>query len=144
MKSCIPVLMVEDIERSLRFYNDVLGFETSFTMPDENGVLVHASVRHGDTEVMLGLAREVPAELRPHLGIGASLYFTVEDGIDVDAYCERARAAGGEIVQEPTDQFWGHRDWGIADPDGHRHFISKEVRQVNLAEMTAPELVATD
>ena len=32
------------------------------------------------------------------------------------------------VVQEPTDQFWGHRDWGISDPDGYLIFISKVTR----------------
>jgi uncharacterized glyoxalase superfamily protein PhnB len=29
------------------------------------------------------------------------------------------RAAGAEIVQEPTEQFWGTKDFAIRDPSGN-------------------------
>ena len=38
---------------------------------------------------------------------------------DIDAAFERVRAAGAEIVQEPTDQFWGVRDFAVRDPSGN-------------------------
>jgi uncharacterized glyoxalase superfamily protein PhnB len=38
---------------------------------------------------------------------------------DVDATFEKVRDAGAEIVQEPTDQFWGTRDFALRDPSGN-------------------------
>jgi uncharacterized glyoxalase superfamily protein PhnB len=38
---------------------------------------------------------------------------------DVDAHCERARAAGAEILREPEDQDYGARDYTARDPEGH-------------------------
>ena len=38
---------------------------------------------------------------------------------DVDAAFETVRAAGAEIVQEPTEQFWGVRDFAVRDPAGN-------------------------
>ncbi|WP_244546288.1 VOC family protein [Bosea sp. OK403] len=38
---------------------------------------------------------------------------------DIDARCERARAAGAEICMEPTDQPYGSRDFICKDPEGH-------------------------
>ncbi|MBA2598919.1 MAG: hypothetical protein H0V00_20040 [Chloroflexia bacterium] len=43
--------------------------------------------------------------------------------------------AGATIIQEPTDQFWGNRDWIIADPDGYMLWIGKEMRPVSAEEM---------
>ena len=60
---------------------------------------------------------------------------TVADDEDIDAYFERVKAAGARGLQEPTDQFWGHRDWGIVDPDGYVLYISKEVRTLSPDEM---------
>ena len=38
---------------------------------------------------------------------------------DPDAHCERARAAGAEIVQEPTDREYGSREYTARDPEGN-------------------------
>ena len=38
---------------------------------------------------------------------------------DLDATFEQVRASGAEIVQEPTDQPWGTRDFAVRDPSGN-------------------------
>ena len=38
---------------------------------------------------------------------------------DLDATFEKVRAAGAEIVQEPTEQPWGTRDFAVRDPSGN-------------------------
>jgi catechol 2,3-dioxygenase-like lactoylglutathione lyase family enzyme len=38
---------------------------------------------------------------------------------DLDASFEKVRAAGAEIVQEPTEQFWGTKDFAVRDPSGN-------------------------
>jgi uncharacterized glyoxalase superfamily protein PhnB len=43
---------------------------------------------------------------------------------DVDAHYERARAAGAEIVEEPTDQEHGERRYAAKDPEGHLWFFA--------------------
>lgn len=135
MKSIIPAFAVADIAASLRFYTDVLGFETGFTMPDEDGTLVHASVKRGDVEIMFGKLNAVDPHDRGPLGQGVCLYTTVGEDEDIDALFAHARRAGARIVQEPVDQFWGHRDWTVADPDGYLTVVSKVIRAVSENEM---------
>jgi uncharacterized glyoxalase superfamily protein PhnB len=38
---------------------------------------------------------------------------------DLDATFEKVRASGAEVLQEPTSQPWGARDWAFRDPSGH-------------------------
>ena len=38
---------------------------------------------------------------------------------DLDATFEKLRASDAEIVQEPTDQPWGTRDFAVRDPSGN-------------------------
>ena len=144
MKSIIPALHVADIDASIRFYTDVLGFTVAFTVPGANGKLAHASLQRGDALLMFGGRDLVAPEDRAHLGKGVVLYTTVGDDEDVDALYEHAKAAGATIVQEPTDQYWGHRDWGIADPDGYRLTVSKEIRAVSRDEMREAMAVPAD
>jgi PhnB protein len=134
MKSLDPILAVKDMHETLRFYTDVLGFETTFTMPGENGELVHAAVRRGNVNLMFG---PQGADRLDHAGDGIVLYFTIGDEDDVDAEFAHAKRSGATIVQEPTDQFWGHRDWAIKDPDGYYLSVSKEVRKVNLDDLAS-------
>ena len=136
MKSLIPTISVADMETSVAFYNQVLGFETTFTLPGPDGRLVHAGVRRGASDLMIGPLDRDPTVQRDCLGAGISFYFTVDDDEDIDAYFDRVKAAGATVFQEPTDQFWGHRDWGITDPDGYKLFISKETHAVDWSEWT--------
>ena len=38
-------------------------------------------------------------------------------------------------MQEPTDQVWGHRDWGITHPEGYVLFFCKETLVVSAEAM---------
>lgn len=49
-------------------------------------------------------------------GINQCLYVTVED---TDAHCERARAAGAEILMEPREMEYGPRNYVARDVEGH-------------------------
>lgn len=135
MKNIMPALAVKDIEASVTFYTEVLGFTTAFTLPGEDGKLVHASVARGDTSIMFGRVDTSEAHDQGPLGRGVVLYATVDDDEDIDAYFARVKRGGAQIMQEPTDQFWGHRDWGIADPDGYLIWVSKVTRAVSAEEM---------
>jgi uncharacterized glyoxalase superfamily protein PhnB len=135
MPNIIPALAVADIAASLRFYTETLGFQSEGTLADENGVLVHASASLGDSHVMFGRIDPSQPHDQPPLGRGVALYTTVADDVDIDALYARAKASGAPVLSEPTDQFWGHRDWGVTDPDGYVVIVSKVVRQVTEEEM---------
>ena len=135
MQSLIPALAVKDITASLRFYTEVLGFETQFTMPGADGDLIHGSVKRGDVELMFGRINPEDAHDQEPLGRGVALYTTVADDEDIDALFAHARAAGATVIQEPMDQFWGHRDWTVADPDGYRVVVSKVIKQVSEQDL---------
>ena len=142
MKSIIPALAVADIEASVRFYSEVLGFDVQFTLPGPDGKLIHASVKRGDSTVMFGQLDPSNPHDQGKLGAGVALYATVADSEDIDAYFQRVKEAGATVVQEPTDQFWGNRDWIIADPDGYLLWIGKEMRSVSAEEMQDAMMVA--
>jgi uncharacterized glyoxalase superfamily protein PhnB len=129
MKRVIPSFAVADIADSMRFYQDVLGFEPGFTMPDESGAIMHGSVKRGDVELMFGrIDPNNPHDEAP-LGQGFCIYTTVGEEEDIDALFAQAKRAGGKILQEPVDQFWGHRDWAVADPDGYITVVSKVIAE---------------
>lgn len=112
------VLAVPDSARSARFFVDVLGFEA---MPvDDDG---WRFVRKDNLIVMLG---SCPNAIPPDQ-LGDHSYFAYLVVDDVDDYFEQIRAAGAETANEPTDEPWGMRQFGLATPDGHRIMIGQTI-----------------
>jgi catechol 2,3-dioxygenase-like lactoylglutathione lyase family enzyme len=105
---------VNDIERSVRFYSDVLGFFVSERWTDGGslrGVMLKAGL------CQLGLSQDDWAKGRDRQkGQGVRVWCqTVQD---IDALAARIRKAGWTLTEEPTDQPWGARSLSLDDPDG--------------------------
>ena len=119
----IPMIFPEDLEESIEFYRDVLGFVVAGR---DEGVV---ELRSGQLTVWLHdddaiEDEEYREEVRSHKrGVGANLCFEVDD---VDKDYERVVEKGGAPVeQEPEDKPWGIRRFTVRDPDGfHLQFFS--------------------
>ena len=132
----MPYLHYENATAALEFLTSAFGFRERFRMDGPDGRVAHAEVETGDKGVvMLG---EPGSEYRnpKHLGAKAtsSVYVFVDD---VDDHCARAKAAGATVLREPEDQFYGDRNYGAADPEGHEWYFSTHVRDVSMDELGA-------
>lgn len=110
------LLYVKDVDASLRYYRDLLGFTVSFFAPEEGGV---AGLHVGSVRLILHTDRDVRVGyLQPSGGRGRGiiLHFDVED---VDRYHADLVARGAEISLAPTDESWGARAMYLYDPDGY-------------------------
>jgi PhnB protein len=110
-----PYLLYEDGAAAIDFLTKAFGFE-EVMRAEEDGVVNHAELRLGDDSVMLGYPGEDYKSPRAADHYTALVHVYVDD---VDAHFERARGAGAEIVQEPTDQEYGDRRYDAKDPEGH-------------------------
>jgi uncharacterized glyoxalase superfamily protein PhnB len=63
---------------------------------------------------------------------------------DIDAHCERARAAGAQIVAEPETQFYGDRTYRALDPEGHMWTFAQTVKVVPPEEWQAGSGLKTE
>jgi uncharacterized glyoxalase superfamily protein PhnB len=109
-----PYLLYEDAAAAIDFLTNAFGFEEVMRMDDE-GVVNHAELRLGDDSVMLGYPGadyKSPKKADHRSGL---VHVYVDD---VDAHFERAKAAGAEIVMEPTDQEYGDRRYDALDLEG--------------------------
>jgi catechol 2,3-dioxygenase-like lactoylglutathione lyase family enzyme len=100
------VVSVSALDRSLRFYRDLLGLRASVT---EQGA-ARLPVGGGGTELFLHERDSQPSDL------AVALSFRVSE---LDETCARWAAGGGVVVDEPADQPWGERMAVVRDPDGH-------------------------
>lgn len=106
------------------------GFEISMLIEDDDGNVVHSEMRFGNAVVMIG--HEWSEDHKSPLSIGGKNTQTVHIQIDtdVDAHCERARAAGFEIIVPPETQFYGDRTYRCRDPEGHFWTVAQPVLAV--------------
>lgn len=113
-----PNLLVASVERSLAFYMDVLGFTRGMTVP-ESSPFVFASVTGGPVEIFFNDAaaavKEYPEFGGRPLGATGSMFIEVKG---INALHERLKPQV-RIVMPMVTQFYGMREFAIADPDGY-------------------------
>jgi catechol 2,3-dioxygenase-like lactoylglutathione lyase family enzyme len=114
LRSAGPSFTVSDLHRSLSFYRDVLGF-TPGQRWEENGQLQGIELVAGSVVFWLGQDDWKKGRDRVK-GLGFRMYCATSQ--DIDALAARVRAGGGTIVDEPKDESWGGRAFGVRDPDG--------------------------
>ena len=115
MQSIYPVLKYSDAHAAIDFLERAFGFQRHAVHEGEGGAIVHAELRFGDQVVMLSSAGV--GDPAYDQGLGRTTVYVVVD--EVDALFDTAKAAGAEIVLEPTDQDYGSRDFSARDPEGN-------------------------
>jgi uncharacterized glyoxalase superfamily protein PhnB len=127
MPRITPNVFYDDLAGALEWLQKAFGFETRVSMSGDGGGLIHAEMNVADSVIMLSPTRDNDAWRSPRSLGGAvtiGLYIYLDE---VDAHCERARAAGAAIVAEPETMFWGDRTYVAEDPEGHRWTFAQPV-----------------
>lgn len=130
-----PALFYRDAKAALAFLQKAFGFELELLIEDETGGLQHSQIRYGDGIVMVGTEwderRRSPASLD---GRNTQTVHVQLRGQTADEHCAMARAAGAEIIVEPSDQFYGDRTYQARDPEGHIWSFAQALRFVEPAD----------
>ncbi len=114
------LLIYDDLQAAHTHHVQVLGFTPGPIERGPSGEVVHAEVRAGEHVIWMHPAGDGFASPRT---TGAATGMTVIAVDDVDAHCARVRAAGGDIIEEPVDQAYGVREYGVRDPEGQLWFF---------------------
>jgi uncharacterized glyoxalase superfamily protein PhnB len=127
-----PNLVVSDIDRSLAFYRDVLGFSLVTTVPDA-APFVFAWLQRDDVSVFLNTVGSVKESLPDlaarRIGGTNTMFMIVEAGSPsegIDALFEAVKPKA-RVVMPLKDQFYGMREFGIEDPDGYVIFAAQRI-----------------
>lgn len=114
----LVTLGVEDLERSVTFYRDGLGWPVSGASTKDVAFL-----RTGGVVLSLYPRDKLSEDARVEpdgAGFrGIALAHNVPEREDVDRAIETAVAAGARLIKPAEDAFWGGRSGYFADPDGH-------------------------
>ena len=124
-KSLAASLTVRDLQESLRWYTELVGFTLDRKM-ERDGELRGAVITAGNVRMLLNQDDGGKGWERVK-GQGFSISINTEQ--DVDTIAKRVVDGGGKLTTEPADMPWGARAFRLHDPDGYQISISKFIKQ---------------
>jgi uncharacterized glyoxalase superfamily protein PhnB len=129
----LPHVTYENVAEALDWLTNAFGFVEHYRY-GEPGRVDGAQMHLGDAWIMLTRAR--PGRVSPAQAghYTQSLTIFVDD---VDAHYEKAKSAGAKIVEDLNETFYGERQYGVEDLEGHPWLFSRHARDVSPEEWGA-------
>jgi PhnB protein len=123
-----PYLYYEDLPRAVKWLAKAFGLRTYGPTMRRNGKLTHAAMKLGADVVMMG--HPGPQYKSPRrLGHATQSLYVMVKG--VDKQFARAKKAGAKVLEEPSNMEYGHRRFGVEDPEGHQWYFAEEIDRVS-------------
>lgn len=114
IKKLTPEMIVHDVNKTLSFYESVLGFKKTMSVP-EQGVFDWALVEKEGYELMFqtksSLVKEIPSIEKLPIGNSIMLYIEISK---IGELYENIKSKV-EIVKEMHNTFYGSREFAIKD-----------------------------
>ncbi len=129
-------LFYEDAGAAIDWLCRAFGFSVRLKVEGDGGVIEHSQLECGGGVVMVSTARKAKNRqfcVSPRSIGGANTQSLAMYVDDVEAQCERARAAGAAIAMEPETQdygedYWADRTCEVVDIEGHHWFFMQRLR----------------
>ena len=134
MHTVTPHLICAGAADAIEFYKQAFGAVELSRMPGSDGKVMHASIRIGDSIIMLNDENPEWGSFgaKHFKGSPVTIHLYVENA---DAVFEQAVRAGAKVTMPLADMFWGDRYGKVEDPFGHQWSIGTHVRDVSPEEM---------
>lgn len=129
-----PYLVIKNAMAAMDFYKKAFGATERFRMPMPDGRLAHGEIQIGDSIIMMCDEFPEMGGKSPQMlgGSPVNIYLYVED---VDAFYNKALAAGAKSTKPVMDQFYGDRSGQLQDPFGHLWWVASRKEEVSPAEL---------
>ncbi|NLR74516.1 bleomycin resistance protein [Leeia aquatica] len=111
------VLAVQDLERSVTFYRDRLGFVEDFATGG------WSFLSRGSCRLMIGHCPDTP----PASTLGDHNYIAYVQVTDIDDLHQEFSQRGLTPLHIPETKPWGIREMMVVTPDGHRMMFGEEM-----------------
>ena len=136
MHTVTPYLVCAGASDAIAFYKKAFGATEVMRVPTPHGKLLHASIKIGDSVIMLNDEFPEMGAVGPKARGGSSvtIHLFVDDA---DATFARAVKAGATVKMPLADMFWGDRYGLIEDPFGHSWSIATHLRDMTHEEIKA-------
>jgi uncharacterized glyoxalase superfamily protein PhnB len=137
----MPSLSYRDPIAAMTWLETAFGCETATLVTDAQGGVAYAEMsfdgayfcvmQEWESPQLIG-----PVRVRSPLSAeSVNTQFLRVSVRDLRAHCERARAAGARIVQEPGEQHYGDVTYRALDVEGHAWNFHEHVRDVSAEEL---------
>ncbi len=137
MQSISPVLEVRDMDATISYYREVLGFPEAEVLRMPNGTAVHGMARRGSVMLQFSPEESSHDHAAPR-GNGVIFYIHVGPDETVDAYYESVVHAGADLAEELGTKPWGDRTFTAVDPDGYRLMFAQTVQGLASTTCVGP------
>ena len=128
-----PYLICRNAEAAIEFYKKAFGAEELFRI-GQPGMVGHAELKIANAIIMMADEHPEMGVVSPQSlgGTPVQLMIYVKD---VDAFTDKAVAAGLEVIRPLSDQFYGDRSGQFKDPFGHIWAFATHIEDVSPDEM---------
>lgn len=116
LRSIAASLTVNDLQRSVAWYRDVLGFTVGERW-EEKGQLRGVELKAGQCDIALGQDDFAKGRDRKK---GEGFRLRVSTVQDITAIAGRVTAAGWRLDRAPSETPWGDWAFALTDPDGFK------------------------
>jgi len=128
-----PRMTFKDVAKAIEFYKNAFGAKETFRFEVGAGI-AHAEIMIGDSVVMLAEEWPEGGRYSPETTGNSPVAMTIQVP-DVDAFAERAIAAGAKLQRPIADQFYGRRDANLLDPFGYPWSVFTVKEEMPVEEM---------
>ena len=134
MHTVTPHLVCAGASDAIQFYKEAFNAVETSRMLAPDGKVMHASIRIGDSNVMLMDENPKYSALGPKAlkGTPITLHLYVENA---DTFAAQATKAGAKVIMPVADMFWGDRYGVLEDPFGHHWAVATHMRDMSPEQM---------
>lgn len=135
-----PAVYYRDPKAALAWLERAFGFETTMAIegpPDQPAMGHYEMSCAGGGRIVIGAGWADWTRSPANADSANTQSVLVQVASGIDDHCERARAAGAVIAEEPVDEFYGDRKYRAFDPEGHCWTFAMHLRDVTKAEAEA-------
>ena len=115
VRSLWPLLAVDDLDSSLAFWRDRLGFTLVAQAESDDGRIFWCRLEWGGSSIMLQTADQVEDGPAKDRGRGVALYFVCDDVVSLF----QEVSSRGLRVDQPTLAYYGMRQMFVPEPNGY-------------------------
>lgn len=134
LQSVTSNLMVDDVDKTVDYYEKVLGFNLEISVPRDDGKLQWAMVTRDSVDIMLhergNLIEEMPQLKGTKTGGGSITLFVKMEGFEA-FYNEVKVKMDADIIIEPHTTFYGMKEFTLQDINGYIITFAEQVQQNN-------------
>jgi PhnB protein len=124
-----PYLIIHNAASAIEFYKKAFGATELLRVTNDDGTIMHAEIKVGDSPVMIGDdSKPAPDSSNSRM----SLHLYVED---VDMWVNRAISAGAKLVAAAEDKPDGDRRGGVDDPFGFTWWMATQLKPLTREEI---------